>query len=84
MHKVWLDESHNAKPLARGETSKQGQRESQAKKTLGASGGAKKNMDKKGKGKEKAPASANVLEIVDFQELSITSSESIKSSCYET
>ena len=41
-------------------------------------------MDKKGKGKEKAPASANVLEIADMDELLITSSESINFSCYET
>ena len=40
-------------------------------------------MEKKGKGKEKAPASANVLEIADINELSITSSESINFSCYE-
>ena len=38
----------------------------------------------KKKGKEKAKSSANVLEIVDLNELSITSSESIKFSCYET
>ena len=33
--------------------------------------------------KEKAQGSANVLEIADLNELSITSSESIKFSCYE-
>ena len=43
-------------------------------------------MDKKGKGKvkEKAQGSANVLEIMDLAELSITSSKSINFSCYET
>ena len=40
--------------------------------------------DKKGKGKEKAQMSANVLDIADIRELSITSSESINFSCYET
>ena len=44
----------------------------------------KKKADKKGKGKEKAQASANVLDIADIGELSITSSESINFSCYET
>ena len=41
-------------------------------------------MEKRGKGKEKAQMSANVLEIADMNELSITSSESINFSCYET
>ena len=41
-------------------------------------------MDKKGKGKEKAQMSANTLDIADIGELSVTSSESIKFSCYET
>ena len=43
-------------------------------------------MDKKGKGKveEKAQGSANVLDIMDLPELSITSSKSINFSCYET
>ena len=43
-------------------------------------------MDKKGKGKvkEKAQGSANVLDITDLPVLSITSSESINFSCYET
>ena len=35
----------------------------------------KKKADKKGKGKEKAQTSANVLDIVDIGELSITSSK---------
>ena len=48
------------------------------------SGSPRKNKaDKKGKGKEKAQTSANVLDIVDIRELSITSSESINFSCYE-
>ena len=37
----------------------------------------------KGKGKEKAQTSANVFNIVDIGELSITSSESINFSCYD-
>ena len=45
--------------------------------------GNKKKADKKRMGKEKAPVSANVLEIVDMNKLSITSSESINFSCYE-
>ena len=42
-------------------------------------------MDKKGKGKvrEKAQGSANVLDIMDLPELPITSSESINFSCYK-
>ena len=44
----------------------------------------KKKADKKGKGKEKAQTSANTLDIADIGELSVTSSESINFSCYET
>ena len=44
----------------------------------------KKQVGKKGKGKEKAQMSANVLEIADLNELSITSSESMNFSCYKT
>ena len=40
-------------------------------------------MEKKGKGKEKAQTSANIFDIVDIGELSITSSESIIFSCYK-
>ena len=40
--------------------------------------------DKKGKGKEKAQTSANVLDIGEISELSITSSKSINFSCYKT
>ena len=53
-----------------------------SQKTSGSSG--KKKADKKGKGKEKAQTSANVLDIAEIGELSITSSESINFSCYET
>ena len=53
-----------------------------SQKVLNSSG--KKKADKKEKGKEKAQTSANVLDIVDIGELSITSSESIKFSCYMT
>ena len=48
-----------------------------------SSSGNKKKVDKKGKGKEKAPESANVLEIADLNKLSITSMESINFSCYK-
>ena len=41
-------------------------------------------MDKKGKGKEKAPASANVLSVLDVADLSIQMAQSIDFSCYET
>ena len=41
-------------------------------------------MDKKGKGKEKAPASANVLSVPEMGELSIQMAQSIDFSCYET
>ena len=40
--------------------------------------------NKKRKGKEEAQMSANVLDIAEIRELSITSSESINFSCYET
>ena len=45
--------------------------------------GNKKRADNNKKGKEKAPTSANVLDIMDIGELSITCSESINFSCYE-
>ena len=41
-------------------------------------------MDKKGKGKEKAQVSANVLDILEIGQLSIQSAESIVFSCYDT
>ena len=53
-----------------------------SQKVSGSSG--KKKADKKGKGKEKAQMSANTLDIADIGELSVTSSESINFSCYET
>ena len=52
-----------------------------SQKVSGSSG--KKKADKKGKGKEKAQMSANVLDIADIGELSITSSKSINFSCYK-
>ena len=55
-----------------------GQKSNKASGSLG-----KKKADKKGKGKEKAQMSANVLDIADIRELLITSSESINFSCYE-
>ena len=45
---------------------------------------AKKKTDKKGKGKEKAPTSANVLSVPDLADLSIQMAQSIDFSCYET
>ena len=56
----------------------------QKSQTASSSKGNKTKADKKEKGKEKAPTSANVLEIMDLNELLITSSESINFSCYET
>ena len=49
-----------------------------------SSSGNKKRVDKKEKGKvkEKAQSSANILDIMDIGELVITSSESINFSCY--
>ena len=52
-----------------------------SQRASGSSG--KKKADKKGKGKEKAQTSANVLDIVDIRELLMTSSQSINSSCYK-
>ena len=40
-------------------------------------------MDKKGKGKEKAPTSANVLSVPDLADLSIQTAQSIDFSCNE-
>ena len=40
-------------------------------------------MDKKGKGKEKAPLSANVLSVPDLAGLPIQMAQSIDFSCYE-
>ena len=44
----------------------------------------KKKTDKKGKGKEKAPASANALTVPDLAYLSIQMAQSIDFSCYKT
>ena len=57
----------------------------QSSQKTSSSSGNKKKMDKKGKGKvrEKAQGSANVLDIMDLPELPITSSESINFSCYK-
>ena len=43
----------------------------------------KKKTDKKGKGKEKAQTSANVLNVPELAQLSIQSKESINFSCYD-
>ena len=51
-------------------------------KSLNSSG--KKKTDKKGKGKEKAQMSANVLDVPELAQLSIQSKESIDFSCYNT
>ena len=77
---MWKIEPHNSKSLAWGKHPQKGKGQ-KSQRALGSSG--KKKADKKGKGKEKAQASANVLDIVDIRELSITSSESINFSCYE-
>ena len=47
--------------------------------------GNKKKVDKKGKGKpkEKAQGSANILDVTELPELSVTSSKSINFSCYK-
>ena len=59
---------------------KKGKRQQKSKKS-DLSG--KKRMDKKGKGKEKAPASANVLSVPEMADLSIQMAQSIDFSCYE-
>ena len=43
----------------------------------------KKKADDKGKGKEKAQMSANILSVLDMAELSIQMAQSIDFSCYE-
>ena len=53
-----------------------------SQKSLNSPG--KKKTDKKGKGKEKAQASANVLDIPEIAQLLIQSKESIDFSCYDT
>ena len=54
----------------------------QKSKKLDSSG--KKMADKKAKGKEKAPTSANVLTVLEMGELSIQTAQSIDFSCYKT
>ena len=44
----------------------------------------KKKAEKKAKGKENAPTSANVLNVLDMAKLSIQTAQSIGFSCYET
>ena len=44
----------------------------------------KKKAEKKAKGEEKAPASANVLTVLEMGELSIQTAQSIDFSCYKT
>ena len=55
----------------------------QKSQKVSSSSGKKSKVDKIEKGKEKAPTSANVLEIAGLNKLSITSSESINFSCYK-
>ena len=81
MCKMWKNEPQHTKSLAWSKTSNKGK--GQKSQRMSSSSGNKKKVDKKRKGKEKAPMSANVLEIVDLNQLWITSSESINFSCYE-
>ena len=60
---------------------RKGNRQFKSKKSSDLSG--KKKMDKKGKGKEKAPASANILSVLDLADLSIQMAQSIDFSCYK-
>ena len=77
---MWKNQSHNTKPLAWRKTSTKGQ----GTKVLEIIEFVWEEKGRqKGKGKEKAQTSANVLDIADIGELSITSSESINFSCYE-
>ena len=68
MCKVWQNQPHNAKPLARREEPKQKGKGQKAKKSESS---GKKKAEKKAKGKEKAPASANGLSVPEMGELSI-------------
>ena len=63
---------------------KKGKRQKKSQKASSSSG--KKKQDKKGKAKEKekAPVSANVLDITDILGLDVTSMEPILFSCYVT
>ena len=62
MHKVWSNEPHDTEPLAWREKSKQGQRAKEAQKSIILIGRKKEQGEQR---RKKAPASANVLEIVD-------------------
>ena len=63
----------------RGENpNKQGQKKSKKSDSSG-----KKKMDKKGKGKEKAPPSANILTVPEIAVLDMQTAQSIDFSCYE-
>ena len=75
---MWKIEPHNSKPLAWRETSTKGQG-TIVPKSVGIV------WEKEGRQKgERTQTSANVLNIADIGELSITSSESINFPCYET
>ena len=78
MCQVWKNQPHNAKPLAWSKTSTKGQGTKIPKSVRFI-------WEEKGRQKgEKAQMSANILDIADIGELSITSSESIIFPCYET
>ena len=78
MCKVWKNEPHHPKSLAGRKTSTKGQG-TKIPKSVGIV------WEKEGRQKgEKAQTSANILDIVDIGELSVTSSKSINFSCYET
>ena len=61
---------------------KKGKGQKTSKRSDSSSG--KKKADKKGKGKEKAPLSANILSIPELGDLSIQTAQSIDFSCYKT
>ena len=76
---VWKNEPHDTKSLAQGKNpNKKGQKKSKKSDSSG-----KKKTDKKGKGKEKAPASANILTVPEIAVLDTQTAQSIDFSCYE-
>ena len=81
MCKVWKNEPHNPKSLARRKIRA---RDNHPKKRQVPQGTKRRQTKGKGKVKEKVQGSVNVLNITDLPELSITSSKSINFSCYET
>ena len=68
-------------PRGKNPNPKKGKRQ---KSQISSNLSGKKKMDKKGKGKDKAQTSANVLDVPDLTQLSVQMSESINFSCYDT